>query len=179
MNAHPLLTQWATARSVTGTGRRAIVVGCGLGADAEYIAGLGFDTTGFDISPTAIELARGRFPNSGVWYVAADLLDPPDDWLRAFDLVVEVITVQALPEPARRQAIVNVGRLVAPAGTLVVVAAARDDGEEASDPPPWPLRRGEVEAFTADGLATIRIEDLDMPGQPGERRWRAEFVRKA
>ena len=44
-----------------------MVVGCGLGADAEYIASLGFDTTGFDttgfdISGTAIRLARQGFP---------------------------------------------------------------------------------------------------------------------
>jgi len=30
------------------TGDRA---GCGLGADAEYLAGLGFTTTAFDVSP--------------------------------------------------------------------------------------------------------------------------------
>jgi hypothetical protein len=43
------------------------VAGCSLGADAEYVAALGFDTTGFDttgfdISGTAIRLARQRFP---------------------------------------------------------------------------------------------------------------------
>jgi 2-polyprenyl-3-methyl-5-hydroxy-6-metoxy-1,4-benzoquinol methylase len=49
-------------------------VGCGLGADAEYLASLGFDTVGFDISETAIRLARERFPGSAVRYVSADLL---------------------------------------------------------------------------------------------------------
>jgi hypothetical protein len=57
-----------------------------------------------------------------VRYLVADLLNPPADWLHAFDLVVEIISVQALPDPSRRQAIINVGRLVAPAGTLLVVA---------------------------------------------------------
>ena len=47
---HPLLVQWASARDLAGAGQRAIVVGCALGADAEYVAALGFDTTGFDIS---------------------------------------------------------------------------------------------------------------------------------
>jgi hypothetical protein len=47
---HPLLAAWAEDRSLTGLGRRAVVAGCGLGADAEYLAGLGFDTVGFDIS---------------------------------------------------------------------------------------------------------------------------------
>ena len=51
---HRLLVQWAEQRGITGNGRRAVVVGCGLGDDAEYIAGLGFDTVGFDISASAI-----------------------------------------------------------------------------------------------------------------------------
>jgi hypothetical protein len=80
---HPLLAQWASARDRSGTGQRAVVVGCALGADAEYVAGLGFATTGFDISGTAIRLARQRFGGSAVRYVVADLLDYPQAWLRA------------------------------------------------------------------------------------------------
>ena len=49
-DAHPLLVDWARGQAVRGRGRRAVVVGWGLGADAEYTARLGFDTTGFDIS---------------------------------------------------------------------------------------------------------------------------------
>jgi hypothetical protein len=36
---HPLLVDWADNCQLAGHERRAIVVGCGLGADAEYIAG--------------------------------------------------------------------------------------------------------------------------------------------
>ena len=61
---HPLLTEWAQRHHLAGEGKRAIVPGCGLGADAEYLAGLGFATTAFDISPTAIRLARHRHPDS-------------------------------------------------------------------------------------------------------------------
>ncbi len=50
----------------TDAAQRAVVIGCGLGADAEYVASLGFDTTSFDISGTAIRLARQRFPGSAV-----------------------------------------------------------------------------------------------------------------
>jgi SAM-dependent methyltransferase len=72
---HPLLVEWAETRELEGAGRRAVVVGCGLGADAEYIASRGFQTVVFDISETAIRIARRRFPRSAVHYVAADLLD--------------------------------------------------------------------------------------------------------
>jgi len=174
---HPLLHQWAQSRRLAGAGRRAVVVGCGLGADAEYTAGLGYDTVGFDVSGTAVRLATVRFPGSTVRYVAADLLDPPQDWLRAFDLVVEVITVQALPDPPRRQAITNVGRLVGHGGTLIVIAAVQDDNTPPAQGPPWPLSRAEIGAFATDGLNLVRIENVAAPGRLGERRWRAEFHR--
>jgi methyltransferase family protein len=73
------------------------VVGCGLGADAEFMAGLGFTKTAFDVSPTAIQLAREHYPRTAVRYVTADLLHVPAAWQHAFDLVVEIITLQALP----------------------------------------------------------------------------------
>ena len=40
---HPLLANWASARELSEGGQRAVVVGCGLGADAEYVAAIGFD----------------------------------------------------------------------------------------------------------------------------------------
>jgi SAM-dependent methyltransferase len=170
----PLLVEWTAARDLDGRGARAVVVGCGLGDDAEHIASLGFDTVAFDIAPSAGRGARRRFPESAVEYVVADLLDPPGEWRRAFDLVVESITVQSLPDPPRPAAIANVATLVAPGGTLLVLAAARDAGEPANGPP-WPLTRGEVEAFATGGVAAVRIEDLRGMPEPWERRWRAEF----
>jgi SAM-dependent methyltransferase len=163
----PLLVEWARDRSFAGG--RALVVGAGLGADAEFVAGLGFDTVAFDISPTAVEAARARHPGSPVEYRVADVLEPPADWRHAFDLVFESFTAQALPEPYRGRVIREVPSLVAPGGTLLVVAAAREDGE-AADGPPWPLFRAEVEAFATEGLEPVRIERLD-------GRWRAEFRR--
>ena len=45
---------WARRTGLKGEGRKALVVGCGLGDDARMLYELGFDVTGFDISPTAI-----------------------------------------------------------------------------------------------------------------------------
>ena len=98
---HPLLREWAERHDVRGEGRRAVVVGCGLGADAEYLARLGFETTGFDVAATAVRLAAERHPGTPVDYRVADLLDLPADWRHAFDLVVEIFTIQALPDPPR------------------------------------------------------------------------------
>ena len=70
------------------------MVGCGLGYDAEFLAGRGFAVTAFDLAPTAIAGAKRLYPDSRVTYLAADLLDLPAAWAGGFDLVVEADTVQ-------------------------------------------------------------------------------------
>jgi SAM-dependent methyltransferase len=174
---HPLLIDWAAARGLDGRGRRAVVVGSGPGRDAEYVAGLGFATVAFDIAATAVRSARARFPGSAVEYVTADLLNVPAAWRQAFDLVVESITVQSLPDRLRPQAIAAVADLVARGGTLIVISGARDAEDGPVEGPPWPLTRAEVEAFGSSGLQAVRVEDLRDAAEPTIRRWRAEFRR--
>lgn len=156
---------------------RALVVGCGLGDDAEHVASLGFTTTAFDVSPTAITSARSRFRHSTVEYLVADLLAPPRHWAGAFDLVVEVFTIQVLTGAARRTAINRLAALVAPGGRLLVIAGARDE----QDPPgemPWPLTRTEIESLQEHGLTMQSIVDFvdDEPVRGPIRRWRAWFT---
>ena len=166
---HPLLAEWAEARGLAGAGRRALIVGCGLGADAEYIAGRGFRTTAFDISEAAVRIARRRHEGSPVDYAVANLLDPPPGWARSFDLVVEIFTVQALPESVREKATAAVASLLAPGGTLFVVMMSREEGTVA-DGPPWVFTRSQMDGFAVDGVKAVSIE-----GQDG--RWIGEFTR--
>jgi SAM-dependent methyltransferase len=175
---HPLLAQWVEQHAPDGSGKRALVVGSGLGDDAELVAAQGFDTVAFDVSPTAIETARRRFPDSPVAYQTADLLDVSAEWRAAFDLVVESLTVQSLPDPPRAEAIARVTELVAPGGTLLVIATARDEADGPVQGPPWPLTRAEVGAFATGGLRAVRVENVPVPGQPALRRWRAELRRE-
>jgi SAM-dependent methyltransferase len=170
---HPLLADWLDRQSAPPG--RAIVVGCGLGADAEYLARRGYPTTAFDSAPTAIAQCRLRYPESPVDYHVADLFGPPAQWQRAFDLVVEVSTVQALPTALHPAAINAVRSLVAPGGRLLVIAW-RANPDDPRQPPPWPLTRIEIESFAHDGLRAVAIETLPGP-DPGTRRWRAEFAR--
>ena len=154
-------------------GGRVLVVGCGLGDDAEHVASLGFTTVAFDVSPTAIAAARRRFPRSTVEYLTADLLSPPRAWAGAFDLVVEVFTLQVLTGAARRTAFARLARLVAPGGRLLVIGGARDQHEDPGELP-WPLTRAEIESFHEYGLVKQSIVDfLDDEGRGPVRRWRA------
>ncbi|MGW4955753.1 class I SAM-dependent methyltransferase [Nonomuraea sp. NPDC004186] len=167
---HFLLTEWAHP----GHGRT-LVVGAGLGDDAEHLAGLGYETVAFDVSESAVRLAQERFPGSEVRYQVADLLAPPPEWRHAFDLVVEIMTVQALPEPLHGRAIAAIAEFVRPGGTLLVIASGREEGGPVFAPP-WPLTPSEIGAFATGGLESGKVEDL----RDGERhRWRAAFHRPA
>jgi SAM-dependent methyltransferase len=168
---NPQLAEWAESVGLEGAGRRAVVVGCGLGADAEFLAARGFATTGFDIASAAIEEARRRHPDSSVDYRVEDLLALPSDLVGGFDLVVEIFTLQALPDPPRNRAADAVVSLVAPGGILTAVAF-RDDGSRPADQgPPFPLGREFMESLARDGLELVRLDEVDGP------RWLAEYRR--
>jgi SAM-dependent methyltransferase len=168
---NPLLMSWLEGRRLTGHGLK---VGCGLGDDAEALAAAGLAVTAFDISPTAIEWCRRRFPDSAVEYVVADVLDPPEEWTGDFDLVLESYTLQVLPPELRRAAAARIEATVAPGGTLLVIARGR--GEE--DPPgqmPWPLTPDELKGYFS--LERLSFEDLLDDEDPPVRRLRMELRR--
>jgi SAM-dependent methyltransferase len=170
---HPLLVEWIEGPSDTSR-CRTLVVGSGLGDDAAFLAAHGYGVIAFDISKSAIESARHRFPTSPVDFRVADLLNPPPEWRQHFDLVVETYTTQALPVRLRPTVALHVGRFVAPGGMLVVLAVARD-GDEPVDGPPWPLSRADIELFAVEGLEVVSVELVRDP--PGTHHWRAVFTR--
>ena len=172
-----LLADWAADRGLRGpggAGKRAVVVGCGLGGDAEFLARLGFAVVGFDFSAPAIEAARALNPTSTVDYEVADLLALPEGWLAGFDLVVESLTVQSLPRSIRPRVIAAVRSLAAPGGTVLVISSQQGVRTE-TEIGPWPLSRADVDSFAGDDFELVRLEQP--PGPDGLPRWRAEFRR--
>jgi SAM-dependent methyltransferase len=172
--------KWVDAAVSSGGAREsaktALVIGSGFGDDAEQLAAWGFKTTAFDISDTAIRVARRRFPVSAVEYVTADLFAPPASWIAGFDFVLEAYTLQVFPAALRRKVIEMIARLVRPRGRLLVIAR----GREPSDPEgqmPWPLTRIELDYFTSLGLEQQRFEDFSDAEEPGVRRFRALYQR--
>jgi SAM-dependent methyltransferase len=172
---NPYLVNWTADRS--GDGKRALVVGCGLGYDAEFLASLGFAVTAFDIAPSAIAAAKRENPGSPVEYAVADLLDLPAEWIGAFDLVVEIFTLQPLYGQIRDLAIAAVHRPVAPGGTLLIIARATNEQNPVRDPEmmPWPLTRRELET-AAGPLSTKGIRQFTDNEDPPKLRWLAEFT---
>jgi SAM-dependent methyltransferase len=177
---NPHLVRWAGSvpGGLDGTGRRALVVGCGFGYDAEFLARRGFDVTAFDLAPTAIAEARRLSPGSPVHYLTADLLALPADWAGAFDLVMEAYTLQPLYGEARARALAAVAEPVAPGGTLLVISLATSEQEPVRDPAmmPWPLTRAELER-AGGTLRAHRIEEFVAAENPPGPHWLAEFRR--
>jgi SAM-dependent methyltransferase len=157
-----------------GAGKTALTVGCGFGDDAEQLAAWGFETTAFDVSPSAIRACQRRFPQSAVKYVAADVLAPPKEWTGRFDLVLEVYTLQVLPAELRPRAIRSLAGFLKKDGKVLLIARGREE----NDPEglmPWPLTRRELEELAASGLREESFEDYFDNESPPVRRFRTIY----
>ncbi|MFY9328545.1 MAG: class I SAM-dependent methyltransferase [Georgfuchsia sp.] len=157
---HPYLISWLENHPIPFGKQRAVVVGCGVGDDAEALAAHGYVVTAFDISPSAIELCHKRYPDSRVDYLVADLFDHPPDWTRRFDLVFECNTIQVLPGEYRLRALNAIAGLVAPGGSVLVSCRSRNAGEK-EDEFPLPLDQAEIDGFIRAGLRQDALEAYD------------------
>ncbi|MGB9068377.1 MAG: methyltransferase domain-containing protein [Candidatus Acidiferrales bacterium] len=177
MEPNPGLVEFWRKNPLETAGKCALVIGCGFGDDSEQLSMWGFETTAFDISPTAIAATTKRYPNSKVVYAVADLFAPLSGWTRAFDFVLEVFTVQAFQGDLRAKAVAKIAEFVAPGGELLVVTRGRAADEPEGQGPPWPLTREEIDGFLRAGLAEQSFEDYPDPEPPWVRRFRALYRR--
>ncbi|MBE9003431.1 class I SAM-dependent methyltransferase, partial [Nostoc sp. LEGE 12447] len=173
---HPYLQDWLTNHEPFASGQKALVIGCGLGDDAEALVNLGFEVTAFDISPTAIAWCQERFPNSTVNYIVADLLAIPSQWHQAFNFVFECRNIQALPLNVRSWVISSVTSVIAPGGMLLMITRVRDTEAE-PDGPPWPLSNSELAQFKNLGLYQVEQLVFLESGQIEVKQVRIEYRR--
>ena len=139
MEPHPQLVEWIANRpEING---KALVVGCGLGDDSEWLEDIGFDVTAFDISKSSIDWCRERFPNSSVDYCVADLLSPPEEWKNKFDLIVEIHILQVIPENIRDLATKNLSLFLNNDGHVLCIGRLDEPNVVEQPSPPWPLGR--------------------------------------
>jgi len=175
----PALTE-ALAGSLTTAqhGPRVVVVGCGLGDDAMLLDRHGWNVTAFDVAPTAIDWARRRVaieaPDCKVTWEVADLFRLPPTYHGAFDLAVEIYTVQALPPRTRAMSARGLRSLLKKGGTLMM-GWRHDELDAPPDGPPWGISTKEFERhflqpgmfrMTADPKPYVEARAPDVP-----RRW--------
>jgi SAM-dependent methyltransferase len=153
---HPALVAWLD-RAAPATGGAALVVGCGLGDDAEALSARGWRVIAFDVAPTAIVRCRERFADSEVDYLVADLFALPEGWREGFDLVIENRTLQSLPVDQRTRAVRAIADTVALGGLVWVRCLGREDDEPVGARP-WPVSRHELAAFGDAGLTEMQFE---------------------
>ncbi len=162
----PYLISWLKEEKITKENKTAIVIGCGVGDDAQALSSFGFEVTAFDISPTAIELCKKRFPNSKVTYIVADLFDYPKDWFESFDVVYECNTIQVLPDQYRKKARKAMSSLLAKDGYILVSCRSREEGTML-DVIPLPLSKSEMDEFvTLDKLTEVSFLAYDDTQEP-------------
>lgn len=167
----PLLLQWLDQPGLDVAGADALVVGCGLGDDAAELARRGCRVIAFDVAPSAVAWARERFAGLDVAWEVADLLDLPAHHHEAHGLVVEVRTVQSLPEAVRPDAMAAVAGCVAPGGILVHVGLVATNPRAALtwDGPPWALQPDELRAYDRAGLRRLDlVHPTDVDGDAME-----------
>jgi SAM-dependent methyltransferase len=171
---NPALVNWLNAEAcgMVRCGGRAVVVGCGLGDDVSELSARGYDACGFDVSPTAIDWAKTRFPALRSSFFTCDLLKLPPRLLRRFDLVIESYTLQSLDPSLREQAAAAVASMVGRGGVLLTIARGRDAALSLDSlrEPPF--------AFTTDELGGLfRLHGLT-PTRPIDDFLDAKQVRR-
>ncbi len=176
LEPNKFLKIWAEQINLQGSGRNALVVGCGLGDDAKFLNDLGFNVTAFDISPTAIEWAKKIHAETSIEFVTADLFDAPANWKNAFEFVLEVYTIQPLPLEIRPKVIDAIANFVAENGKLVVVTRGRED-EEIPPELPWALSHQDLSRFESNGLKQTNFTEMLGDEEEPIRRFVVEYKR--
>ena len=168
---------------------RSLDLGSGEGGDVVWLAGLGWDASGIELSPTAVARAREAAVERGVAertrFIVGDLADWAEEPARVdgadepFDLVTASFLQSPVELPRAGILAAAAGR-TAPGGTLVVLAhaaappwASGHDGEFPSpaselealrlDPAEWEVRVADVirrEAEGPDGETAVLEDSL-------------------
>jgi 2-polyprenyl-3-methyl-5-hydroxy-6-metoxy-1,4-benzoquinol methylase len=166
LEASPYLVSWLENNPIDKISKKACVIGCGVGDDAEALSEFGFEVIAFDISPTAIELCKNRYKNTKVNYIVADLFDYPKEWFESFDVVYECNTIQVLPGEYRVKARASMSSLICKDGYILVSCRSRNEGEK-ENAIPLPLTKGEMDEFVnSDKLKEISFLAYDDTQEP-------------
>ena len=165
----PYLVSWLEKNPIDKPSKRACVIGCGVGDDAEALSEFGFEVTAFDISVTAIELCKNRYKDTKVNYVVADLFDYPKEWFEKFNVVYECNTIQVLPGDYRIKARIAMSSLICKDGYILVSCRSRNEGDK-ENTIPLPLTKCEMDEFVNSDkikeISFLAYDDEQIPSVP-------------
>jgi len=159
---------------------RAVVLGCGSGNNAVWLAGQGFDVTGIDIAPAALNqgMEKARKAGVSVRWLLADVLAPPE--LEPFDFVFDRGCYHGVRRQNAAGYVESVRRLTRP-GALVLILAGNANQPGRGGPPR--VKEQEIRAdfaswFEFEWLRETRFDRLDAAGK-GALAWSVLLRRTA
>ncbi len=108
---------------------KAIDLGCGAGNYAICLAERGFEVTGVDISPTAIEIARKNADKRGVNcdFFAADIVEGLTEINRSWDFAYDWGMLHHILPQQRQKYVENVHRILNPGGKYLSLCFSEKD----------------------------------------------------
>jgi SAM-dependent methyltransferase len=110
---------------------RTIEFGCGAGNYAVWLAQQGFDVTGIDISPSAIELAQENARSQGVQctFLVADVLGDLPEVKGPFDFSFDWELLHHIYPDDRPRYVANVARLLRPGARYLSICFHENDSQ--------------------------------------------------
>lgn len=108
---------------------KTVDLGCGVGNYAIYLASKGFEVTGVDSSPTAIEMAKENARKRGVDcnFIVADLLGDLHNVKETFDFAYDWELLHHIMPEDREKYVINVHKILKPMAYYFSVCFSEKD----------------------------------------------------
>ncbi|NQU23160.1 MAG: class I SAM-dependent methyltransferase [Candidatus Nealsonbacteria bacterium] len=158
---------------------RAIVLGCGSGTNAIYLAGKGFEVTGVDVSPSALAIAaeKAREAKVEVEWVLADAVALPE--LRPYDLIFDRGCYHHICQYNSPGYVETLRRLSRVGARSLILAGSPADGSGGGPPriPEETIRKDFSTLFDFEWLRNVHF-DTRNPDAKGPSAWSIHLRRK-
>lgn len=147
---------------------RTLEFGCGTGNDCLWLASMGFDVTGVDISPTAIERATQKAAAAGATcqFVQADVFKLPDLG-DSFDFIVDIGCYHVVRKTNEAGYVAVLQHLLAKNGRLLILCG---NAKETTDPGPPRVSEEEIRAAFAGTFTIRQLREFRLDPMPDERK---------
>jgi cyclopropane fatty-acyl-phospholipid synthase-like methyltransferase len=174
----PAFARLAAGGALTG---QVLDVGCGTGEQTLLAASSGAQALGVDVSPLAIEKARGKAAARGIEarFEVADALSLGDLEL-TFDTIIDSGLFHVLDDESRARYVASLASVLRPGGRLYLMCFSdRQPGTLG----PRRVSQGELRAAFSDGWTIVAIEadtfavNRDTFGVPTTQAWLATIER--
>jgi methyl halide transferase len=144
---------------------RALEIGCGTGTNSVWLAQQGFDVTGVDLAPLAIERAQARAATTGVpaKFLVADVLALPDLG-EPFAFFFDRGCYHAVRRSAPHEYAPAVARQLAPGARGLILAG---NAREPHEPGPPVVTEEQIRAELGAAFQIVELHEFRFDEAPG------------